>query len=100
MDMSRLYGCFLTLELTSMPKVECTGMHGNALQAASEEGHVPVVKLLLERGADPNAEGQLFNSKTEEYFDSNPLHEAAEGGHTQVVMLLLENGADMTMEGG
>jgi ankyrin repeat protein len=31
--------------------------YGNALQAASSGGHEAIVKLLLEKGADVNAQG-------------------------------------------
>lgn len=33
------------------------GEYGNALQAASTEGHEQIVRLLLEMGADINAKG-------------------------------------------
>ncbi|KDR65435.1 hypothetical protein GALMADRAFT_148708 [Galerina marginata CBS 339.88] len=62
------------------------GWHGSALQAASEEGHEGVVKMLLEEGADVNALGGWHGSA---------LQAASEEGHEGVVKMLLENGADV-----
>jgi ankyrin repeat protein len=59
---------------------------GNAIQAASIEGHEQIVKLLLNQGADVNAQGGLFG---------NALQAALEGGHEQIVKLLLNRGADV-----
>jgi hypothetical protein len=53
---------------------------------AAEKGHLEVVRLLLDRGA------QCESSDTCEY--KTPLHWAAEEGHLEVVQLLLERGAD------
>ncbi|KAG7287647.1 hypothetical protein NEMBOFW57_007160 [Staphylotrichum longicolle] len=38
------------------------GLYGNALQAASVEGHSKIVQQLLEHGADVNAQGGLFGN--------------------------------------
>jgi ankyrin repeat protein len=52
---------------------------------AAERGHVGMVRLLLERGADVNA-GSLSGDTA--------LHEAAARGHEEVVSILLGCGAD------
>ena len=67
------------------------GEYGNALQAASCQGHDQVVERLLEKGADVNAQGGEFG---------NALQAASWGGHDQVVERLLEKGADVNAQGG
>lgn len=54
---------------------------------AADEGHVDVLKLLKERGADLNAENQ-------EYLSSyrRPIHYAAESNRVEAVTWLLDNG--------
>jgi len=63
------------------------------LLKATREGKLPLVKLLLEKGADVNTKNKV---------NWTPLHEAAQtkvekvlGGRTEIVKLLLENGADV-----
>ncbi|KAK4244840.1 hypothetical protein C7999DRAFT_43570 [Corynascus novoguineensis] len=51
----------------------------------SEEGHAGVVKLLIDIGADPDAEN---------YVGLKPLHRAATNGHAAVVAVLLHAGVD------
>jgi ankyrin repeat protein len=52
-------------------------------------GHEQVVKLLLDKGADVNAQGGRYG---------NALYAASLGGHEQVVKLLLDKGADTNVE--
>jgi ankyrin repeat protein len=49
-----------------------------------------IVKLLLEKGADVNPQG--------EYSDT-PLRSACFGGHIDIIKLLLEKGADVNVRG-
>jgi hypothetical protein len=58
---------------------------------AAERGHVGVVRLLLERGADVN-----FRSD----YGYTALYEAAERGHEEVVSILLGCGADPSSKDG
>ena len=50
-----------------------------------------VVKMLLDAGADVNAQGGEYG---------NALQTASSRGHEAVVKLLLENGADVNAQGG
>jgi ankyrin repeat protein len=59
-----------------------------ALHLASENGHVPIVRLLLEAGAAINSQGEN---------DHTPLSIAVFRGRTEVVQVLLDAGADMTL---
>jgi ankyrin repeat protein len=61
------------------------------LSWASLRGHEQIVKLLLDKGADINAQGGPY---------SNALQAASEGGYEQVVKLLLDKGADVNAQGG
>ena len=55
------------------------------MSSAAAHGYLEVVRLLLEAGADQNAEQQ---------DGSTALMAAAQNGHLQVVRVLLEAGAD------
>lgn len=60
------------------------GEYGNALQAASRNGHEAVVRLLLDKGAEVNALGGFFDTA---------LRAALLGSHQAVIRLLLGEGA-------
>ncbi|KAF2623342.1 hypothetical protein BU25DRAFT_177537 [Macroventuria anomochaeta] len=61
------------------------------LTVVSWFGHDEVVKMLLDKGADVNAQSGYYG---------NALHAASAGGHEQVVKMLLDKGADVNAQGG
>jgi ankyrin repeat protein len=58
----------------------------HALQAASSKGHKQVIRLLIEKGTEVNAQGGEYG---------NALQAASSEGHEQVVRLLIEKGAEV-----
>src|SRR2546423_15593265 len=56
------------------------------LSVASRKGLEEIVRMLLQKGADVNAQGKSCRSA---------LHAASRYGHEEVVRLLLDNGADV-----
>lgn len=64
----------------------CQADNITPLMLASKCGNLPLVQLLLKKGADPNAVGA--NLKT-------ALHGAANGGHVDVIKELIRNGAQV-----
>lgn len=112
-------------EIFSLPDIINSrfGHYVNALQAASVQGHRRVVQILLQHGADVNAQGGVFNSALEAAsikghkevvqilldhgadvnaqgkFNSYALHAASSEGHDQVVRILLAHGADVNTQG-
>lgn len=62
------------------------GTWGNALQAVSSRGHVKMVQMLLDRGANVNAPGGQYG---------NALQVAAAHGYDKVVQMLLDKGANV-----
>ena len=56
---------------------------------ASKKGHADIVRLLLERDADPNIQGESGRTA---------LIGASESGHVDTVRVLLERGADPNIQ--
>jgi ankyrin repeat protein len=63
----------------------------NALLTASINGLAKVVQMLMDAGADVNAQGGHFG---------NALQAASQGGHEKVVEMLMDAGADVNAQGG
>lgn len=109
------------LNLTLMFLFPCDGKDGtNALMAAAVRGHKDVVKLLIEHGANVNAQNVdghsalmfAYNGKNQvetlldkygEYMkeandnSTKIIHDALQT-HVDVVTLLLNNGADISLK--
>jgi ankyrin repeat protein len=58
---------------------------------AAEQGNQAVMEVLLDKGADVNAEGGKYG---------NALQAASHNGHKDIATLLLDKGADVSAQGG
>jgi ankyrin repeat protein len=61
-------------------------LHATPLQSATAAGHINIVRMLLEHGADPNVS---------EAGGFTPLQTASASGNTDLVRLLMEHGASL-----
>jgi ankyrin repeat protein len=78
------YGDLFALQELIAKKVNIRTNDDWALQLAALNGHMEIVRLLVENGADVHAGNDM------------PIRWAAEEGHLEIVKFLLERGADMT----
>jgi ankyrin repeat protein len=67
------------------------GDFGNALQAASFNGHMTIIQLLIEHGAHVDVHGGEYGSA---------LQAASFHGHIDIIQLLIQQGADVHTQGG
>lgn len=65
---------------------------GAPIKNAAAGGHIEIVRLLLERGADPNLPEEGIAP------DGHALHAAVVRGHIEIVRLLLKHGAHPNVE--
>ena len=59
------------------------------LHCAAWKGHKEIVELLVESGADVNAQNQ------NDHWGTTPLHAAAHANQTAIALKLIESGADI-----
>lgn len=60
-----------------------------ALNKACDQGHMEIVQLLIERGANVNNKGGA---------DLTPIMNAATTGYVEIVQLLIDNGAEISYD--
>ncbi|CAI7672865.1 unnamed protein product [Penicillium discolor] len=99
-------------------------LSSNVIQTTPETGRQKIIKLLLDKGADINAQGGQYgnplqaasrrgylkivkllldkgvNVNTQGGYYSNPLQAASEAGYLEIVKLLLDKGAGINIQGG
>ena len=75
----------LKLLSSGLVDVNCDNGHSPALRIAALYGRKKVVKILIDKGADPNAADQ---------WGQIPLRTAVTHGHEDIVQMLLERGAE------
>ncbi|KAM6503799.1 hypothetical protein JOM56_000742 [Amanita muscaria] len=71
--------------------VNAQSEYGNVIQAAASVHAKDIVELLLDNGADVNAQGGCYG---------NPLQVASSRGDKDIVELLLDKGADVNAQSG
>ncbi|KAF8351875.1 ectomycorrhiza-induced ankyrin-domain/NACHT-domain-containing protein [Amanita rubescens] len=70
---------------------EWSWAYGALVEIASENGYIGIVRLLLDKDANVNAQGGKYG---------NALQAASWGGHVQIARLLLDKGTNVNAQGG
>ena len=92
------FACFFGQEATGRILIEGgapvdlasnNAMQVHPLHSAATARSLPLVRLLLEHGADPNAR---------QHGGWTPIHSAAQNGSLDIVELLIKHGADPTLK--
>lgn len=82
---------------TGVPASTATAVGFTALHAAVDHGHTSVVRLLLERGADPDAVTVVYDAMRREEPEAKPittaLYRAVSARNEELVEILLASGA-------
>ena len=76
---------------TAVFDVETRNKDISLLQIVAENGHLSIIIILLNKGADVKAQGGYYG---------NALQAASRYGHEKMVQLLLSKGADVNAQGG
>jgi len=79
----------LIIEHSQDLETRCFDHKSTALHLASRRGHVEVIRVLLDNGANADAQNK---------YKSTPLHMASTGEHAEAAHLLLERGANATLK--
>lgn len=83
------------LKLGASPNVLVESSGSRPLTAAAEGGHLGIVKLLLDSGADPNLQDNWVSMPP----NGTALENAALKGHLEIVKLLIKRGAEIDKQG-
>ena len=81
---------FLIIERSQGVNTRSGSRNVTPLFVASDKGHLDVMRLLLEHGADPNVRDGSSNT---------PLHGVSQRGHVKIARVLLEYGAHPDVRG-
>ncbi len=106
-------------------KSEWSWTYNVLVEIASEKGYIGIVRLLLDKGANVNAQGEHYGSALQiaslrgyvdivrllldkgadvnaqgEHFFGNALQAASWGCHAEIARLLLDRGVDVNVQGG
>lgn len=86
----------LLLDLGTSVNVGCP-LGWTPLHFAAKEGHVSIIRLLLQRGANPGAKSNLHEDPPGTARHLTPLMLAAQNGITEIAKLILDSGGKSTI---